>query len=694
MRKIIKGTVLCVLTACMLFSVCTPATATGVGESTHGEFIYADGQVLKYKGETYVLKGMAFSNDAGTESRSTPPANCHDEQSYAELANLGFNSVRFYLSYKFFEDDASPYTYKQSGWDWLDQNIAWAKNHGMRLVLNMHTPQGGYQSLGKGWALWEGEDSASNQARLTALWAEIAERYADEPTVVGYGLINEPIVPWNGSAEAALEMYQTLMNNIVEEIRRVDTNHVIFAERVIGAYEYDASHNVTAKHGDLNASNNFVLITDSESNVAYELHTYAPSSVTHSGQSWNGTVGKYADYPNPLKNFYGAWGETASVSGITKSQYLSNSSSWTQISSTKTKVSQSGLQGVVTLYPSSSGTTYFDDITITEYDTDGSTVLASYTYDFDTNTVFGTWRATQAYSASSGRTGGCMTATLTQDGGKIYDDFDYLYIESGHYYQISGYAKGSGSVKLEIAFQTVSSTAPRTKQTLADYMAAELAFGTDNNVPMYVGEFGTGVPSFENGLGGEQWVADMIDILTEYNVSFSYHTYHEENFGLWQNNVTQKRANCNEVLANMFRSTLAEVSYVGYQASAVSGGKYNVRFLAVVNSTEHQNVGFDIKVASYAKAWDKNTTTVYTSVTGSSAEGSYTYKAEDFGGEYFYSMTLLDVPESGVKCFEVTPYYTDNGSKIYGATVKVIIGKGLLLEVGPENDGEGIIVPW
>jgi len=40
---------------------------------------------------------------------------------------MGMNTIRFYLNYHFFEDDTNPYNYKQTAWDWLDQNIAWAK---------------------------------------------------------------------------------------------------------------------------------------------------------------------------------------------------------------------------------------------------------------------------------------------------------------------------------------------------------------------------------------------------------------------------------------------------------------------------------------------------------------------------------------------------------------------------------------
>ena len=43
---------------------------------------------------------------------------------------MGFNSVRFYLNYGLFEDDSKPYEYKESGFEWIDRNVEWAKENG------------------------------------------------------------------------------------------------------------------------------------------------------------------------------------------------------------------------------------------------------------------------------------------------------------------------------------------------------------------------------------------------------------------------------------------------------------------------------------------------------------------------------------------------------------------------------------
>ena len=90
-------------------------------------FIRADGkQLVDENGKQYLIKGMAFGNEVWSNP-STEPTRHHDAASYRELAEMGFDSVRFYLNYGLFESDSAPYTYREEGFAWLDKNIAWAK---------------------------------------------------------------------------------------------------------------------------------------------------------------------------------------------------------------------------------------------------------------------------------------------------------------------------------------------------------------------------------------------------------------------------------------------------------------------------------------------------------------------------------------------------------------------------------------
>ena len=357
-------------------------------------FIRAENNFLKDgDGNNILLKGMAFGNNVWVNP-STPPKTHHTEESYRELSDIGFNSVRFYLNYGLFESDDAPYKYRQEGWDWLDLNIQWAKKYDMRLVLNMHYPQGGFQSNGNGTKLWTDEE---NKKRLTALWTEIARIYKDEPVIAAFDLLNEPVVPEKSNVEETFAQWQDLAQGIAYSIRTVNTNHMIMVER-LNAYK-NLETGVSNWHNNLNGNMNFFLIDDN--NVTYEFHVYDPFVFTHQNAGWvESSRGVFSTYPDEAK-------------GLNK-EYLEQ----------------------------------------------------------------------------------CFTKYLK--------------------------------------------------------------FGKDNNVPVYLGEFGVIVYGFHEDRGGDRWIKDALDICRRHNINFNYHTYHETMFGLYMNGAHEYPDKLNTALYNAFKEALKE----------------------------------------------------------------------------------------------------------------------------------------
>ncbi|GAA5175662.1 hypothetical protein GCM10025771_08430 [Niveibacterium umoris] len=227
-------------------------------------FLHAAGtQWVDEAGTPVRLRGVAFGNEV--YSKNPLPTAHHGEADYARLRAMGMNLVRFYLYYGTLEDDAAPFRYKDEGWAWLDRNLAWARAHGVYLILNMHVPQGGFQSLGAGVALWS---QPANQERFVAMWRAIAARYANEPVIAGYDLLNEPVVP-----RSKLE-WQRLAQRTARAIREVDARHTVIVERV----------NSVAGKWDNDAEMNFVTIDDP--NLVYTFHFYEPFAFTHTHAPW------------------------------------------------------------------------------------------------------------------------------------------------------------------------------------------------------------------------------------------------------------------------------------------------------------------------------------------------------------------------------------------------------------------------
>ncbi|HRX15731.1 MAG TPA: glycoside hydrolase family 5 protein [Spirochaetota bacterium] len=288
------------------FIICTPVFLSFVlaailvtgfplssGIAAKKGFIHASGRnLIDPEGKKILLKGIAFGNEVWSNP-TTPPSNHHSAKDYKVIKDLGFNSVRFYLNYRLFEDDSKPYKYKKSGFDWIDKNIAWAKKNGIYLVLNMHVPHGGFHSNAETTDLWTKD---GNEERFLALWKKIAEHCKDENTIAGYSILNEPAV------YGGIGKWSEFTKQTVAAIRQTDKNHLIIIERmqcnIKSPRNADWNENV-------NGMMNFPPVKDS--NIMYEFHFYKPFPLTHQGASWVPALsGVKAPYPGPFKDWDGS----------------------------------------------------------------------------------------------------------------------------------------------------------------------------------------------------------------------------------------------------------------------------------------------------------------------------------------------------------------------------------------------------
>ena len=165
----------------------------------------------------------------------------------AALHAWGFNSVRLPMHYNLFtlpadaETLAGNNTWLAIGFALTDSLIAWCREYHMYVILDLHAAPGGQgndlnisdRDPAKP-SLWQSE---SNKQKTIALWRKLAERYADEPTVGGYDLLNEPnwgfedtLKDRNGLKEQKNIPLKILLEDISHAIREVDKNHIIIIE--------------------------------------------------------------------------------------------------------------------------------------------------------------------------------------------------------------------------------------------------------------------------------------------------------------------------------------------------------------------------------------------------------------------------------------------------------------------------------
>lgn len=531
------------------------ASCAEVGENMG--FIHVEnGEIVDGNGEAVWLKGIAFGNDVWSNP-TEPVLTSHDESSYEDIASMGFNCVRFYLNYQLFEDDADPYNYKEEGFKWIDDNIKWAKKNGIGLILNMHVPQGGYQSQGNGTGLWTDEES---QNRLIALWAEIAKHYADEETVIGYGVLNEPIVPDIGSVEASVDQCRDLMQRITDAIRKYDVNHIIFAERVCAVQDAQGHSDWNIELGKLQ----FLLDDD---NTAYEFHCYSPHSFTHQDMDWAGTGGNVKTYPSDelmVSDVIDDWVDCASSKLVETLE-----DGWELYQTSPVTLTDEYNVGTITLRAKgvgADGVAYFDDVIVEQYK-DGELVKTIKELDFDSGAPeLYFWAQNNEgnnYISPNGYSGKCFAISgTTADANVSGYKFE---LKEGYEYVIKAKIKkenvsSGASVMPRIDFSLAGNLMTLDKEYLESEIMANIQFGTINNVPMYMGEFGAANTACLYNRGGEKWVSDMLDICEELGVHFTYHAYHEGAFGLYGNSADELPANRNDELAQVFIDKLTKIS--------------------------------------------------------------------------------------------------------------------------------------
>lgn len=495
-------------------------------------------------GKKVVLRGVAFGNEVYSGVRV--PLNHHAEADYENLGVLGMNSVRFYLNYLTFEEDAKPGVYKQEGWDWLDRNIAWAKKHKIFLVLNMHVPPGGYQSLGKGVGLWNDQDM---QNRFVALWQAIAGRYAGEVTIAGFDLLNEPVVT------RSKEQWQELANRTIAAIRAVNAHHMIFVERV------------NAVRGDWSedSDRNFFRVDDR--NVVYEFHFYKPFHFTHQGAPWTDFSAEEGKYPNPQIAEV-EWFRLRKQGEAESPSLPEGDSDWREVSTAPIAVTDPSwvIGKPLLICDKNGGQAFFDDLRLERWSGEGKLEETLWRENLASRRGWYFWseeRSGRSLAVAEGHGDGTsLSIEGTTAGANLGSDVLRFVPQTGKTYRLRGFLKGKNitpASRCGLRLEFSSSQVPvrvRDKSYLEAELDSYLEWGRREQVPLYLGEFGTIRKSFEAERGGAAWVSDMLDLLQERNLSFAYHAYHEEFFALYYGAGLPRADQANLPLIDLLREKL------------------------------------------------------------------------------------------------------------------------------------------
>lgn len=254
----------------LIIMVCPETNAQGFLKASGQQIVNEKGQHILLRGvglggwmlqEGYMLRVNGEGMQHRIKARITELIGDEKTQSFynAWLTNhtrkididsmkaWGFNSVRLPMHYNLYtlpvdqEREPGKQTWLNKGFQMTDSLLAWCKANSMYLILDLHAAPGGQgndlniadRDPSKP-SLW---DSEANRQKTIALWKKLAERYAHEPWIGGYDILNEPnwgfedpVNDKNGLKEKGNQPLRQLMMDITKAIREVDKTHLIIIE--------------------------------------------------------------------------------------------------------------------------------------------------------------------------------------------------------------------------------------------------------------------------------------------------------------------------------------------------------------------------------------------------------------------------------------------------------------------------------
>ncbi|MEO5874266.1 MAG: cellulase family glycosylhydrolase [Streptosporangiaceae bacterium] len=213
------------------------------------------------RGRALILHGL---NTAGSAKGPTGLPWITRDDVVRERTYLGSNAVRYLIQWKNVEPQ--PGTYDEAYLDQVAQRLTWYREQGVNVILDMHqdifgpaacsgagngapawatitdglgcTPQSPWVLTYLQPAVLRAYDNFWNnngrhpelRQRYAAMWQHVADRFKDDPAVLGYDLMNEP---FGGTRQFGFfegPVLTPFYQRIVDRIRSVDRDNWIFLE--------------------------------------------------------------------------------------------------------------------------------------------------------------------------------------------------------------------------------------------------------------------------------------------------------------------------------------------------------------------------------------------------------------------------------------------------------------------------------
>ncbi|MBE6533053.1 MAG: glycoside hydrolase family 5 protein [Ruminococcaceae bacterium] len=152
------------------------------------------------------------------------------------ISDIGLNTIRLPVYYRnFMEGPDDALTMRDDAFEKLDHFLDLAKNHGLKVIIDMHGVVGGQSGFEhSGTRRIEFWDNETYIESMCTLWKNIALHYIEDrpdlaSTILAYDLVNEPT---NRHEIGTGPKQWAVLDRMYQAIREVDSNHVISIEGV------------------------------------------------------------------------------------------------------------------------------------------------------------------------------------------------------------------------------------------------------------------------------------------------------------------------------------------------------------------------------------------------------------------------------------------------------------------------------
>lgn len=159
---------------------------------------------------------------------------------------------------------------------YLDDVLVWAKQLGIKVVVDLHSPPGGNVSSDGAMATSSGPFWSNRKAQdhFVQVWRKIAARYKGNAVIWGFDLLNEPD---DRTVTADCDDWQALCERAARAVREVDEGRTLIVEPNSWA-----------------GADGFIGFAPLDlPRVVYSFHMYTPMAFTHQGVIGDGHAYAY-----------------------------------------------------------------------------------------------------------------------------------------------------------------------------------------------------------------------------------------------------------------------------------------------------------------------------------------------------------------------------------------------------------------